>query len=296
MIYQHPLHYLLGLQGTALLRAYYGDRDREFAEARVAEIRRLLDEPGLIGDGAGVDVATVDTVTGYRIWSKTYDQPGNGLFPVEEPFVHEAIDALPAGVALDAACGTGRHTAYLAGKGHRVIGVDTSPDMLATARRRVPDAEFHEADVTALPVPDAHVDVAVCALALAHLPDLKPAFAELARVLRPGGHLVVTDIHHEMVWLGSVPHVRSVEGAAQLIPSYRHRASDYLKAALPVGLTPLRCEEPARGRLPENPLVEKIEIDVWDTWPWSLLDVSSAAGGAAFDGARITMMWHFQRV
>jgi hypothetical protein len=43
VIYQHPLAYLLGLQGVALLRAYNGEYDREFTEARIAEIRAMLD-------------------------------------------------------------------------------------------------------------------------------------------------------------------------------------------------------------------------------------------------------------
>lgn len=48
------------------------------------------------------------------------------------------------GIALlDAACGTGRFADFLAKRGHRVIGVDSSPDMLAYARRRVPGGEFH---------------------------------------------------------------------------------------------------------------------------------------------------------
>jgi hypothetical protein len=45
VIYQHPLPYLLGLQGTALLRAFNGGYDREFTQARIAEIRALLDDP-----------------------------------------------------------------------------------------------------------------------------------------------------------------------------------------------------------------------------------------------------------
>jgi hypothetical protein len=89
MAYQHPLHYLLGLEGLALLRAFGGDHDREFAEARLAEIRRLLSDPALTGDG--VDAAMVDTVGGYQVWAQTYDEPGNGLFPAEEPFVHRIV-------------------------------------------------------------------------------------------------------------------------------------------------------------------------------------------------------------
>jgi ubiquinone/menaquinone biosynthesis C-methylase UbiE len=82
--------------------------------------------------------------------------------------VHEIVGALPAGVALDAACGTGRYADFLARRGHRVIGVDGSPDMLARARVRVPEAEFLVGDLHRLPVADAEVDLVVCGLALTH--------------------------------------------------------------------------------------------------------------------------------
>ncbi len=51
VIYQHPLAYLLGLEGVALLRAFNGDYDREFTEARLAEIRALMDSAEELGDG-----------------------------------------------------------------------------------------------------------------------------------------------------------------------------------------------------------------------------------------------------
>ncbi|WP_425954008.1 class I SAM-dependent methyltransferase [Xylanimonas sp. McL0601] len=292
MTYQHPLHYLLGVEGVALLKTYYGDYGAEFGAARVAEIRRLLDSPELAVDG--VTTTPVDTVTGYRSWSTTYDEP-NSLFPIEEALVHEVVDALEPGIALDAACGTGRHAAYLAGRGHRVIGVDSSPEMLAHARAKVPGGEFVAGDLAAIPLPDDHVDLAVCALALTHLADLKPAFAELARVLRPGGHLVVTDAHHEIVALGSVPHFRTPSGEARTIASYRHRASDYLDAALPHGLVVRRCAEP-RGQSdrPEAPMPDEIRTEDWEIWPWTLIGIAPAAAGAAWDGVPNIVMWHFQ--
>jgi SAM-dependent methyltransferase len=292
--YQHPLHYLLGLEGAALLRAYAGEYDRGFAEERIASIRRLLAEPALQVDG--VSPATVGTVDGYRVWSATYDEPGNGLFGFEEPFVHDIVDALPAGVALDAACGTGRHSAYLAARGHAVVGVDSSADMLEVARAKVPAARFTDGDVTALPLPDDHADLVVCALALAHLPDLRPAFAELARVLRPGGHLIVTDVHQETVALGSVPHVRLADGRAGLIPSYRHRAADYLRAALSQGLLVRRCDEPRSPARPEPapaPL-SPAQAGPWDVWPWSLMSLAPAAAQAAWSDTPSVVLWHFQ--
>jgi 2-polyprenyl-3-methyl-5-hydroxy-6-metoxy-1,4-benzoquinol methylase len=186
VIYQHPLAYLLGLEGVALLRAWAGDYDREFVEARLAEVRRLLDDEALVKH-EGVVVGRGDLATGYRSWAATYDEPRNSLFDSDEPVMHDILDALPAGTVLDAACGTGRYAAYLVARGHRVVGVDSSPEMLDRARTRLPDATFLRGDLHRLPLTDGAVDVVVCALALVHVPSLAPVLAEFARVLRPGG-------------------------------------------------------------------------------------------------------------
>src|SRR6185312_8121729 len=124
------------------------------------------------------------------------------LIDIEEPIVRGILDRLPVGDALDAACGTGRHAAFLAGLGHRVTGFDGSAEMLAVARRRLPDAVRHVADLRG-PIPAATdaVDLVVCGLALASVPDLTSVFAEFARVLRPGGHLVVSDAHQILSYL-----------------------------------------------------------------------------------------------
>jgi SAM-dependent methyltransferase len=288
MIYQDPLAYLLGLEGAALLRGFAGEYNREFCEARIAEIRRLLDSPSLHGHGVTAD--RVDTVDGYGVWSRTYDQPGNGLFAPEESIVHEIIDPLPPGVALDAACGTGRHSAYLAARGHQVIGVDSSPDMLDRARVRLPEAQFRLGQLDRIPMPDDHVDLVVCALALSHVPDLGPVINEFARVLRPGGHLVISDVPPEYLSLVSPPHVRIGDGRPGLLPAYGHRASDYLTAALPLGLRVRRCEEPLR----KEPIHPADDLGPWDDWPWSLLGIVPEAAEAAWSGLRSLVVWHFQ--
>ena len=136
VIYQHPLAYLLWLEGTALLKGFVGEHDREFTLARLAEVRALLDSADDLGDG--VEARPISTQLGYAMWAPFYDEPGNALLEIEQPIVREILDDLPVGVALDAACGTGRHTAYLAGLGHSVIGVDSSPEMLAVASEKVP--------------------------------------------------------------------------------------------------------------------------------------------------------------
>ncbi|MER6948928.1 class I SAM-dependent methyltransferase [Nonomuraea sp. NPDC000554] len=290
MIYEHPLAYVLGLEGIALMRAYTGEHDRAFIEKRLTEIRKFLDDDSL--SGAAVEVASVDTVEGYRIWSQTYDGP-NASFDLDEPFIREIVDALPVGEALDAACGTGRIAAYLAGRGHRVRGVDSSPDMLEWARRRVPQAEFQLGDLSSLPVPDGSVDLVVCSLALTHVPALGPMLTEFARVLRPGGHLVIADIHPEGVARGVVPPVRLPDGRPGRVATYRHLVGDYLRAALAAGLQVRRCEEPLHS--PGEPGERTEVLEPWDVWPWALCDLAPEAAHAATVGTPSMLFWHFQR-
>lgn len=177
LIYQHPLAYLLGLEGIALLHAFAGEYDRDFTTARLAEVRALLDAVQDLG--GGTTVHPIPTTEAYGSWAEFYDQPGNQLVDLEQPVVREILDGLPGGVALDAACGTGRHSAYLASLGHTVIGVDSSAAMLERARQKVPDGEFHKADLHELPLPDDHVDLVVCGLALMHVPDLEAVLGRI---------------------------------------------------------------------------------------------------------------------
>jgi SAM-dependent methyltransferase len=298
-IYRHPLAYLLGLEGIALLRAYAGEFDREFTLARIREIRELLDAADELGEG--VEETPMTMQEGYAQWAQHYDEPGNALLDAEEPVVREILDALPVGVTLDAACGTGRHSVYLASLGHEVIGVDTSPEMLEIARAKVPSGDFHEADLRALPLADDSVDIVVCGIAVSHIPDLAPAFAEFARVLRPGGHLVLSDSRGLIGDIGlQLPRTRP-DGTFGYIPVWGRLASDYLAAALPLGFEVRRCEE-LRGR---TPLVDEEGMDLNDpdtpehepgrpSNAWALHRFAPEATNAAFRGLPLVIIWHFQ--
>jgi ubiquinone/menaquinone biosynthesis C-methylase UbiE len=300
VIYQHPLAYLLGLEGMALLRGLAGRHDREFTHARLREIQELLGAADELGDG--VEVRPITTREGYASWAPTYDDPGNQLLDMEQPIVREILAGLPVGAALDAACGTGRHTEYLASLGHKVIGVDSSPEMLARAREKVPDGEFYDADLHQLPLGDDSVDLVVCSIALAHIADLSAPFAEFVRVLRPGGHLVVSDSRG---WFGDVvlPVVETAaDGTFGYLPAFAHLTSDYLAAALPLGLQLRRCEEPRRP----SPLVDDQGNDIYDDEPtpehvpgeppnqWALHRYAPAATNAAWEGKPIAIILLFQ--
>jgi SAM-dependent methyltransferase len=157
VVYQHPLAHLLGLEGLALLRAFSGAHDGGFAHERFREIASLLDRADEFGEG--VESRPITTREGYALWAATYDEPGNQLLEIEEPIVRDVLDGLPVGVALDAACGTGRHTAYLASLGHEAIGVDSSAEMLERASEKVPAGAFHAAELDDIPLADDSVDL-----------------------------------------------------------------------------------------------------------------------------------------
>lgn len=299
-VYQHPLAYLLGLEGIALLRAFAGEYDRDFTMARLGEVRALLDSAEELGDG--VEARPITTSEGYDRWAPFYDEPGNQLLDIEEPIVREILDSLPVGVALDAACGTGRHTAYLAALGHQVIGLDTSPEMLARAREKVPKGDFYEADLHDVPLPDESVDLVICAIALSHVADLGQALAELVRVLRPNGHLVISDSRGLIGDIG-LPLVRvGPEGEVGYMPTYARLASDYLAAALPLGLQVRRCEEPRTPSplLAEDGVTLGDGVRLPDPVPgkppciWSLHALAVDATNAAWRGKPAAIIWHFQ--
>ncbi len=105
-----------------------------------------------------------------------------------------AATLTPGQVAFDVACGTGDLAALAATTGARVIAVDYAPAMLAVARRRGITARLLRADAMALPLRDATGDALACGFALRNFTALPPFLAEAARVLRPGGRLVLLEV------------------------------------------------------------------------------------------------------
>jgi demethylmenaquinone methyltransferase/2-methoxy-6-polyprenyl-1,4-benzoquinol methylase len=98
---------------------------------------------------------------------------------------------LPAGgVVADLACGTGDLCRELERSGYRALGVDFSHGMLANAHTSAP---LVEADILQLPLGDASIDGATCGFALRNVVSLEGLFAELVRVVRPGGRIALLD-------------------------------------------------------------------------------------------------------
>jgi demethylmenaquinone methyltransferase / 2-methoxy-6-polyprenyl-1,4-benzoquinol methylase len=100
------------------------------------------------------------------------------------------------GAALDIACGSGQLTRELrkhVGSGGRVVGLDFSDRMLAVARASHPAIEWVQGDATSLPFDDSSFDAATIAFGLRNLANPQMGLVEMARVVRPGGGLVVLE-------------------------------------------------------------------------------------------------------
>src|SRR2546429_1121225 len=165
---------LLGTEGAALFR-HLIDGDDGSSSRRVDGIRRVAGELDSSRLSAGLEVPELDVEQGYAAWAPVYDAMPNALIRAEEPLVRSATADLPVGRALDAACGTGRHTAWLAAAGHATTGIDASEAMLAVARERAPAAELKVGDLAGLPGGGGAFGFAICRPAPPPPPEPPPA-------------------------------------------------------------------------------------------------------------------------
>jgi ubiquinone/menaquinone biosynthesis C-methylase UbiE len=273
--------FLVAVEGLALFRTLL-DCDDATADARIDEVRRIVGSAEESTFGLGADVPELDPRAGYARWSATYDRPGNPLISVEQPVVWALLDEVPVGRALDAACGTGRHSGRLAELGHEVTGVDASPEMLDLARAHVPRAQFLEGDLHDLPAEDDEFDLAVCALALGHCDDVRGPVEELARAVRSGGHVVLSDLHPALSVSGGQALFEATDGSLAFVREHVHLVSEYIEAFAGSGLDVVRCVEPRFG--PDEAAMQGMAAQF----------VPEAAR-AAFAGLPAALIWQLRR-
>jgi malonyl-CoA O-methyltransferase len=133
----------------------------------------------------------VSAAEGYALWANTWDATPSPIVALEERMLRPWLEGLRPRRAIDVGCGTGRWTLRL-----NALGFDASEAMLRCAIPKPGLAgRLAVADAAALPIADASADLVVCALTLGHLRGPERALQEFARILQPGGSLLLTDFH-----------------------------------------------------------------------------------------------------
>ena len=178
--------------------------------------------------------------------AEQWDAVRTDLFGDRSPLVGMLALADPDWVVADLGCGTGALSATLAPFVREVIAVDASAAMLAAASRRldgVSNVDVRQGDLESLPIDRAQADAVVMSLVLHYVAEPSKALGEAARVLRPGGRLIVVDMmpHDRDEYRQQMGHVWQGFSSQQM--------TDWLTAAgfTHVRYTPLPVDTEANG-------------------------------------------------
>ena len=160
-----------------------------------------MSEPSARTDGAAEPVGSApvfEKIDTFKSWEEDY------YHPLAERYYDRAIPDMlrwmgtqPGDLVLDAGCGPGVHSIRAAKFGCRVHAIDISQTVLAEAERRAAQAGvseqilFQQADLTKLPFEDATFERVFSWGVIIHVPAIEAALRELARIVKPGGHLAL---------------------------------------------------------------------------------------------------------
>lgn len=163
--------------------------------------------------------------------------------------------------ALDVGCGEGRFCRMMAGLGIATTGIDPTARLIGAARARDPQGCYIQAQAEALPFADHSFDLVVSYLTLIDIDDAKAAISEMARVLRPGGKLLIANLNSFSTagaWQGEgdgsrgylidnylEPRAEWVSWRGILIRNWHRPLSAYMQMLLGGGLQLVHFDEPA---------------------------------------------------
>jgi SAM-dependent methyltransferase len=209
-----------------------------------------------------------------QAWIDTVANDVNRSHVLDKPMLAEC--GLVRGVqALDVGCGEGRFCRMLAERGAETTGIDITSELIAEARRLHPEGKYEEGNAESLPYEDNSFDLVVSYVALLDIPDFRAAIREMARVLKPGGKVVVSNLQSyattvERPWIKDEEGKRlyfimdnyneevgtAVHWSGISIFNYHRPLNFYINAFLESGLQLVRFLEP----LPSIESVEELPV------------------------------------
>ena len=197
-------------------------------------------------------------------WIAAMGEQGDwGRRHILDPAMLERVAAGDYHRALDVGCGEGRFCRLLTERGTKTVGVDPTEALIQTARERHPEGRYDIAVAENLPFDDASFDLVVSYLTLIDIPDFRSGLKEMARVLKPGGSLLIANLTGFMTawpdgWVrdsdGQPQHYRIdgylretakwVEIDEVRVQNWHRPLSAYMQTLLSLGLTLTFFDEP----------------------------------------------------
>jgi malonyl-CoA O-methyltransferase len=189
---------------------------------------------------------TLDPTAAYRLWAPRYPPHAhNPLMLAEERAMLAFLPTRLRGKrVLDAGCGSGRYLIHARRRGaSHIIGADLSPEMLSRASHESGVRTLVQATLAALPLRHAWADITICGLTIGHLEDLQTPLAELRRVTRPGGLVLVSDFHPLGAALGWRREF-SAGGSRYAVRHTPHTYPTWRRCCAELGLDVVAMQEP----------------------------------------------------
>lgn len=199
-------------------------------------------------------LATVSPQQGYDRWAASYGENMNPVQVLESEALLQLLPDLQDTRMLDLGCGKGRISHLALERGAcETVGVDLSEAMLqaAAASTPSPKARWVQGSVVDLPFADHAFDVVICALTLGHVADLETALTEMARVLRPGGWLLISGFHPYATLRGWQRTFTDAQtGQTVAIEQHAHLFEGYIRCFKKLNMVVDALEEPCYDGFP----------------------------------------------
>lgn len=170
----------------------------------------------------------------YNVWADQYDTNENKTRDLEAVSLRKVLSPLDFKSCLEIGCGTGKNTEWLVTKAESILSADLSENMLEKARLKVSSdkVRFVQADITRSWdfANGRQFDLAVFSLVLEHIENLDGVFENLSKIIVPGGHVYIGELHPFKQYTGSKARFETEKGL-EIVTCFNHHVSDFTGAA-----------------------------------------------------------------